>query len=61
MVNGSVYVIIHMKDFPNGEMRGKSFVGLHRLFPDSSDIKWDWVYPEKFLNNKHHYEYTLKR
>jgi hypothetical protein len=41
MVNGSVYVIIHTKDFPNGEIRGNSFVGIDRLFPDFTDIKWE--------------------
>jgi hypothetical protein len=40
MVNGSVYVSIHTKDFPNGEIRGNSFVGINRLFPDFTDIKW---------------------
>ncbi len=40
MVNGSVYVIIHTKDFPNGEIRGNSFVGIDRIFPDIADIKW---------------------
>jgi hypothetical protein len=41
MVNGSVYVIMHTKDFPNGEIRGNSFVGIDRLFPDFTDIKWE--------------------
>jgi hypothetical protein len=41
MVNGSVYVIVHTKDFPNGEIRGNSFVGIDRLFPDFTDIKWE--------------------
>jgi CHRD domain-containing protein len=41
MVNGTVYVIIHTKDFPNGEIRGNSFVGIDRLFPDFTDIKWE--------------------
>jgi CHRD domain-containing protein len=40
IVNGSVYVSIHTKDFPNGEIRGNSFVGINRLFPDFTDIKW---------------------
>ena len=40
MVNGSVYISIHTKDFPNGEIRGNSFVGIDRLFPDFTDIKW---------------------
>ena len=38
--NGTVYVSIHTKDFPNGEIRGNSFVGIDRIFPDSTDIKW---------------------
>jgi hypothetical protein len=41
MVNGTVYVIIHTEDFPNGEIRGNSFVGIDRLFPDFTDIKWE--------------------
>jgi CHRD domain-containing protein len=40
MVNGSVYISIHTKDFPNGEIRGNCFVGIDRLFPDFTDIKW---------------------
>ena len=31
--NGTVYVSIHTKDFPNGEIRGNSFVGIDRIFP----------------------------
>jgi CHRD domain len=38
--NGLVYVSIHSKDFPNGEIRGNSFVGIDRIFPDFTDIKW---------------------
>jgi len=40
IVNGTVYVSIHTKDFPNGEIRGNSFVGIDRLFPDFVDIRW---------------------
>lgn len=40
MVNGNLYISIHTKDFPNGEIRGNSFVGMQRLFPDDADIKW---------------------
>jgi hypothetical protein len=40
IVNGTVYVSIHTKDFPNGEIRGNSFVGIDRIFPDFTDIKW---------------------
>jgi hypothetical protein len=41
MVNGKLYVSVHTKDFPNGEISGHLFVGMQRLFPDDSDIKWD--------------------
>jgi hypothetical protein len=41
MVNGSLYVSINTKDFPNGEIRGNAFVGIDRLFPDFTDIKWN--------------------
>ena len=38
--NGTVYISIHTKDFPNGELRGNSFVEIDRLFP-ATDIHWD--------------------
>ena len=38
--NGTVYLSINTKDFPNGEIRGNSFVGIDRIFPDTTDIKW---------------------
>jgi hypothetical protein len=38
--NGTVYVSIITKDFPNGEIRGNSFVGIDRIFPDFTDIGW---------------------
>jgi hypothetical protein len=38
--SGTVYVLINTKDFPNGEIRGNSFVGIDRIFPDFTDIKW---------------------
>jgi hypothetical protein len=38
--NGTVYISIHTKDFPNGEIRGNSLVGIDRIFPDFTDIKW---------------------
>ena len=40
MVNGTLYISIHTKGFPQGEIRGNSFVGIDRLFPDFVDIKW---------------------
>jgi CHRD domain len=41
MVNGSIYVIVHTIDFPNGEIRGNWFVAMDDLFPEDSNIKWD--------------------
>jgi len=38
--NGTVYVSIQTKDFPDGEIRGNSFVGIDIIFPDFTDIKW---------------------
>jgi len=38
--NGTVYITIHTKDLPNSEIRGNSFVGIDRIFPDFTDIKW---------------------
>ena len=40
MVNGSLYVIIHTKDFPNGEIGGNSFVPMDDLFPTDSEVEW---------------------
>jgi hypothetical protein len=41
MANGSLYVVVHTKDFPNGEIRSNSFVPMDDLFPKDSEIKWD--------------------
>ena len=41
MVNGSLYVVVHTKDFPKGEIGGNSFVPMDDLFPKDSEIKWD--------------------
>ena len=38
--NGTVHVSIHTKDLPNGELRGNSFVGIDRIFPDFTDVRW---------------------
>ena len=38
--NGTIHVSIHTKDFPNGEIRGNSFVGIDRIFPDFTDVRW---------------------
>ena len=36
-----LYVGVHTKDFPNGEIRGNSFVPMDDLFPADSEINWD--------------------
>ena len=40
MVNGSIYVSIHTKDFPKGEICGSSFVPIDDLFPTDAVIQW---------------------
>ena len=40
MTNGSIYVSILTKDFPKGEIRGNSFVGIDDLFPTDIGIQW---------------------
>ena len=32
-------VIVHTKDFPDGEIRGNSFVAMDDLFPTDSEIE----------------------
>jgi len=41
MANGSLYVVIHTRDFPSGEIRGNSFVPMDDLFPADSEINWN--------------------
>jgi hypothetical protein len=40
IVDGSIYVDIITKKFPNGEIRGTTFIGIDRIFPDFTDFKW---------------------
>lgn len=40
MTNGSIYISILTKDFPKGEIRGNSFVGIDDLFPTDIGIQW---------------------
>ena len=40
MTNGSIYVSILTKDFPKGEIRGNSFVGIDDLVPTDIGIQW---------------------
>ncbi|HEY7107869.1 MAG TPA: CHRD domain-containing protein [Nitrososphaeraceae archaeon] len=38
---GKVFVVVHTKDFPNGEIRGNSFVAIDRVFPDLDEFRWN--------------------
>ncbi len=40
IVNGDIFITVNTKDYPQGEIRGNSFIGIDRLFPDFPDIKW---------------------
>ena len=40
IVNGTSYIVVNTKEFPNGEIRGNTFVGIDRVFPDFTDVKW---------------------
>ena len=41
MIDGRIYVTVHTEDFPNGEIRGDSFIPIDRVFPDISDFSWN--------------------
>jgi CHRD domain len=38
---GKVFVVVHTEDFPNGEIRGNSFVAIDRVFPDLNEFRWN--------------------
>lgn len=38
--SGTIYIDITTQEFPHGEIRGNSFIGIDRLFPDFTDFKW---------------------
>jgi hypothetical protein len=38
---GKLFIVVHTKDFPNGEIRGSSFVGIDRVFPDLNEFRWN--------------------
>lgn len=40
MSNRSLYINVNTKEYPNGEIRGNSFVPMDDLFPDPSKIHW---------------------
>lgn len=40
MHDGELYISVHTKDFPNGEISGYSFIGIDRIFPDLDEFDW---------------------
>ena len=40
-LDGMLYVVVHTKDFPDGEIRGHSFVGMDDVFHDSDSFNWN--------------------
>jgi hypothetical protein len=40
MQNGELYITVHTKNFPNGEISGYSFIGIDRVFPDLDEFEW---------------------
>ena len=43
MHNGELYITVHTKDFPNGEISGYSFIGIDRIFPDLDEFEWSLI------------------
>jgi hypothetical protein len=41
VTSGKSYVLVTTKQFPHGEIRGGDFVPIDRIFPDTTDFKWD--------------------
>jgi hypothetical protein len=40
MVDNMLYVVVYTKDYPNGELRGDSFVGMDDVFHDADEFNW---------------------
>jgi hypothetical protein len=40
MQNGELYITVHTKNFPSGEISGYSFIGIDRVFPDLDEFEW---------------------
>ena len=40
MHDGELYITVHTKDFPDGEISGYSFIGIDRVFPDLNEFEW---------------------
>lgn len=40
MVDEMLNVVVYTKDYPNGELKGDSFVGMDDVFHDADEFKW---------------------
>lgn len=41
MLEGMLYIVVQTKDFPNGEIRGDTFVGMDDVFHDADEFNWN--------------------
>ena len=41
MLDGMLYIVVETKDYPNGEIRGDTFVGMDDVFHDSDQFNWN--------------------
>lgn len=40
MIHDMLYIVVYTKDYPNGELRGDSFVGMDDVFHDADEFNW---------------------
>ncbi|MDQ5868842.1 MAG: CHRD domain-containing protein [Thermoproteota archaeon] len=41
MLDRMVYIVVETKDYPNGEIKGDTFVGMDDVFHDSDQFNWN--------------------
>jgi len=41
MLDGMLYIVVQTKDFPNGEIRGDTFVGMDDVFHGADEFNWN--------------------
>lgn len=40
MIENQLYIVVYTKDYPRGELRGDSFVGMDDVFHDADEFNW---------------------
>jgi CHRD domain-containing protein len=40
MAEDQLYIVVYTKDYPNGELRGDSFIGMDDVFHNADEFKW---------------------